>query len=224
MSLLIEKAREQVARAGKEMLDAGLVTGSWGNISARVPKDDVLVITPSGLDYARLRPQDMVVVGMDGRVVEGDLRPSTELAMHLGICRARPDVEAIVHTHSPYACALAVARVPLPVILEELAQVVGGPVSVADYAPSGSEALARNAVRALAGVNAVLLANHGVVGVGRSVTEALQVCRVVERAACVYLMARLAGEPAILGPQETEALRRFYITAYGQRGREKGRV
>ncbi|MDI6709195.1 MAG: class II aldolase/adducin family protein [Bacillota bacterium] len=224
MSLLIEKAREQVARAGKQMLDGGLVTGSWGNISARVPKDDVLVITPSGLDYARLRPQDMVVVGMDGRVIEGDLKPSTELPMHLGIYRARPDVEAIVHTHSPNACALAVARVPLPVILEEVAQVVGGPVAVADYAPAGSEALAQSAVRALAGVNAVLLANHGVVGVGRSVSEALQVCRVVERAAGVYLMARLVGGPVVLGPQETESLRHFYITAYGQRDGRTGRA
>lgn len=224
MSPLVEKVREQVARIGRSMWEAGLVAGSYGNVSQRIPEEGLVVITPSGVAYDRMRPGDMVVIDMDGRMVDGGLKPSTETGLHLAVYRARSDVQALVHTHSLHASALAAARRPLPVILEEVAHVVGGPVSVADYAPSGSEALARSAARQLKKANAVILANHGVVGVGAGLDEALQVCQTVERAAAVYLLAHIVGEPVALGVEETASLRRFYVTAYGQREGRMGKV
>ncbi len=221
MGLSIEKARESLVRVGRRIAEAGLVTGTWGNLSVRVLEEDAVVVTPSGLGYDRLSPADMVVVDPDGRVLDGALKPSTELALHLEIYRARDDVRAVVHTHSTYATALAVAGVKLPVILEELAQVIGGTVRVASYAMAGTRELAFSAVRALGKVNAVLLANHGVVGVGRSLEEALQACLTVEKGAQIYLLACQAGKPGILGDTDVQALRSFFVTAYGQKSGEE---
>lgn len=217
MGPAIQKAREDLARVGRQVAGAGLVTGTWGNLSVYVPEEGAVVVTPSGLGYDRLNPGDMVVVDLDGRILDGALKPSTELALHLEIYRARDDVRAVVHTHSMYAAALAVAGVELPVILEELAQVIGGTVRVAGYAMAGTHELAFAAMQALGRVNAVLLANHGVVGVGRSLDEALQACLTVEKGAKVYLLARQAGKPGVLSDADVRTLRSFFVKAYGQR-------
>ncbi|MEW6573268.1 MAG: class II aldolase/adducin family protein [Bacillota bacterium] len=216
MNLLAEKARERVARSGIKMAQAGLVVGTWGNVSCRVSREDLVVITPSGMAYDSLQPQDIVVVNLDGEIVEGERRPSTELELHLAIYRARPDVQAVMHTHSVFASAMAVARQPIPPVVEDVAQIVGGQVPVAEYAPPGSRQLARNVVSALGQGNAVLLCNHGVVGVGGSLDEAFVVCQIVEKAAQVYLWAGLAGTPAVLSEKEVADLRRDYLTFYGQ--------
>ncbi len=216
MSLAVEKAKEQLVKMGQAVMKAEMVLGTWGNLSCRVPRDDVVVITPSGLEYDRLHPRDMVVVDLDGGPVEGHLRPSTELPMHLAVYHARPDVHAIIHTHSLYASALAVARRSIPPILEDLVAVVGGAVPVADYAPSGSVQLAEMAAAALAKVDAVLLANHGVVAVGRTLKDAFQVARIVEKAAQVFTYAEIVGRPVSLNEKEIETLRTFYLESYGQ--------
>ncbi|MBE3587206.1 MAG: class II aldolase/adducin family protein [Thermoanaerobacteraceae bacterium] len=216
MSVATEKCKEQVYKMGLRMGTSGLVTGTWGNISARVPRENLVVISPSGIPYATLQPRDMVVLDMDGRVVEGERKPSTEYRLHLGIYNARPDVQAIMHTHSVFASALAVARKPIPPILEDLAQTVGNGVAVARYARAGTEELARAAVEALENRGAVLLANHGVVGVGRNLEEAFMVCQVVEKSAKVYVWADLVGQPAVLPLEEVEALRDCYLNSYSQ--------
>lgn len=216
MNLLAEKAREQVARAGVRMARAGLVLGTWGNVSCRVSREDLVVITPSGMAYDALQPRDIVVVDLNGSVVEGERRPSTELELHLAIYRARPDVKAVMHTHSVFASAMAVARLPVPPVVEDVAQIVGGAVPVAEYAPAGSRELAANVVRALGQGGAVLLANHGLVGVGGSLDEAFNVCQIVEKAAQIYILAGLIGTPTILGENEVIDLRYRYLTSYGQ--------
>ncbi|MGB9847471.1 MAG: class II aldolase/adducin family protein [Desulfotomaculales bacterium] len=216
MSVAAEKIREQVARYGSRMATAGLVAGTWGNLSARVPKEECIVITPSGLPYNNLTGKDMVVLNMQGEVLEGERRPSTEYMLHLAIYRARPDVNAILHTHSIYASALAVVRKPIPPILEDLVQMVGGGVPVAPYARAGTKELARVAAETLGSLGAVLLANHGVVGVGRTLEEALVVCQIVEKSACVYLWSRLAGDSHVLPPEEVKELREVYLSSYGQ--------
>lgn len=216
MNLLAEKAREQVARAGVRMARAGLVLGTWGNVSCRVSREDLVVITPSGMPYDALQPRDIVVVDLNGTVVEGERRPSTELELHLAIYRARPDVKAIMHTHSVFASAMAVARQPVPPVVEDVAQVVGGPVPVAEYAPAGSRELAEEVVRALGRGNAVLLANHGLVGVGENLDEAFNVCQIVEKAAQIYILASLIGKPTVLAENEVIDLRYRYLTSYGQ--------
>lgn len=218
MSLVAEKARERLVKMGVKVAESGLVIGTWGNLSYRVVKDNAVVITPSGMDYHRITTRDMVTVDMDGRVVEGERKPSSELTLHLAVYRARPDVLCVIHTHSPYAGALAVARKPIPPILEDMAGMIGGLVPVAEYAAPGSRRLAEFVAEALEKVNAVLLANHGVVGVGQTLEEAFQVCQLVERSAQVYLLASAVGTPVVLSDEEVVRLRKSYVTYYGQKG------
>lgn len=222
MTLAVEKAKEQLVKMGQAVLRAGLVVGAWGNLSCRVLRDDVVVITPSGMEYDRLRPKDMVVVDMQGAPVEGHWRPSTELPMHLAVYRVRPDVQAVIHTHSVYASSLAVTRRGIPPILEDLVSVVGGGVPVLDYAPAGSTRLAEIAAAALTGVDAVLLANHGMVAVGHTLEDAFLAGRLVEKAARVLIYAEMAGCPVPLGEIEVKRLRAAYRESYGQKkgGRE----
>ena len=216
MSIAEEKAKEQAVKMGRSMSVAGLVTGTWGNLSMRVPKDNHIIITPSGMLYSTLQVRDMVVLDMTGRVMDGERKPSSEYLMHVAIYRDRPDVHAIMHTHSVYASAMAVARKSIPPILEDMAQLVGGAVTVAEYGRAGTQGLANLVVRALDNCNAVLMANHGLVGVGRTLEEAMQVCQIVEKSAQVYIWADIIGEPAILPATEVDVLRNNYLEHYGQ--------
>jgi L-fuculose-phosphate aldolase len=203
------------------MMSTGLVAGTWGNVSRRCRPGGIL-ITPSGVGYESLRSDDLVPVDLQDGSCGGRLKPSTETQLHLAIYLARPDVAAIVHTHSPYAAVFAVNRMELPPVLEEMAQLVGGGVRVAPYAAPGTRKLAEGAVATLQGSAAVLLANHGLVGVGRSLREALTVCQVVERSAQVFLWARLSGTPYLLGKQEIQELRQGFVQKYGQSPGERG--
>lgn len=220
ITVTAEKAKDLVLKTGVKMAGAGLVIGAWGNISQRVKKENLVVITPSGMPYGCLKMADIVVMDMEGRVVEGERRPSSEYLMHLEIYKKRWDVEAIVHTHSIYASSLAVARAPIPPILEDMVQLVGGEVPVADYARAGTAELARVAAEKAEASNAVLLANHGVVGVGKSLEEALMVCHIVEKAAQIYILSKIAGHPHILPESEAVELRRGFLADYGQPGCE----
>jgi L-fuculose-phosphate aldolase len=164
-----------------------------------------------------LQTEDLVEVDLNtGEVKAGRLKPTTELQMHLAILRARPDVGGVMHTHSIYASACSAAHKEIPPIVEDLAQVVGGSVSVARYALPGSAELGTNAVRALNKKGAVLLANHGVVGVGHDIMEALRVCTIVEKGAQIYAIAKMIGSPILLSHEDVEYLRQAYRDHYGQ--------
>lgn len=214
--LAIEKAKEEVVKIARAIYQEKLVFGTWGNVSCR-PVEDRIIITPSGIPYLDLQFVDMVVVDAKGNVLEGRWKPSTELPMHLAIYQARSDAGAIVHTHSPYSTAFAVARQEIPVVIEEQAQIIGGIVKVADYALAGSQELADNAVQILGKEQtAVLLANHGLVCIGDDLETALQRCKIVERTAQILLQSKLIGEAVELHPDEVKALKRHYLTNYGQ--------
>jgi L-fuculose-phosphate aldolase len=146
---------------------------------------------------------DIPVVRLDGSLVDGCLEPSSEMPMHLAIYRARRDVEAVIHTHSTYASTLSVSGLEIPAILEEEVMLLGGPIRVARYARSGTIELANNVVTGIEGRNAVILANHGAVGVGKTMREALSACELLEKAAKVYLFALAAGKLNLL---PTEAI------------------
>lgn len=218
----VQWAREKVVWAAQEMERRRLVLGTWGNVSARV--DDYLVITPSGMNYMNLQPLDLPVLDRAGGVVLGNRRPSTESPMHKAVYQHRPDINAVVHTHSPYAAALSVARQPLPPILEELAQLIGGEVRVAEYALPGTQELARRVVEALGDGMAALLPNHGLVGVGRTVEEALLVCEIAEKGAMIFCYAREVGQPTVLDEEKVAWLRREYLNHYGQKKRKEEKV
>lgn len=208
--------KEQIIEVGKKLIDYRLVAGTWGNISCRIPKTSQYYITPSGMSYYGLKTADLVTVNLEGQIIEGKRKPSSELLLHQEIYKARPDVSAIVHTHSNYACSFAVAQERIPTILEEAAQLIGGHVEVAKYAMPGSLGLAQNGVRALENRNAVLLANHGVVGVGRTLSEALTVVVIVEKLAQVFIGAKMVGTPHVLDDLETKILRENFLKNYGQ--------
>lgn len=208
---------QNVVKKGIQMLAINLTVGAWGNISCRVPGKDLVAITPSGMDYNALAPEDVVLIDLSGNIISGTRKPSIELPLHLAIYNAREDVQAIVHTHSPYATAMAVAQKEIPGAIEDMVQIVGGNVRVNKYALPGTEQLGINTVKALEGRNAVLLANHGMIGVGKDLDEAFRVCQVVEKSAQVVLFARLMGGVVELSQEDIEGMRNFYLKDYGQR-------
>lgn len=211
-------ARGEVLEAAQRMLQLGLVVAVWGNVSARVRGSGLVVITPSGVDYDRLVADDLSVLeAATGARVEGRLKPSSELRTHLAVYRQRPDVGGVVHTHSLYASAFAVAHRSIPPIVEDAAQVVGGSVECAVYGAPGTQDLADKAVLALGPRGAVLLANHGVVGVGPTVAEALRVCQIVEKTAHIHALACRLGEPVLLSDAQVAELHHSYCTSYGQK-------
>jgi len=214
---VVEKAKEEIVNIARTIYKEGLVFETWGNVSLR-PTDSQIVITPSGISYEKLQFVDIIVVDISGKVIQGRWKPSTELPLHLAIYKEREDVRAIIHTHSALATAFAVCRMEIPVVTEELAQVVGGPIKVADYAPPGSSELAFNAIKALGKEkNAVLLANHGLVVVAPDLPAALQRCRTIERGAQIFLWSKILGSPFVLESAEIEKLRKKYLFEYGQK-------
>ena len=199
--------RHAVLETAKALAQRGLVVGTSGNVSLRLADRhrEVLAITPSGREYAGLQVEDIVVIDFEGDPVEGELIPSTETLTHVAIYLARPDVQSVIHTHSLYASVAAVAGLEIPPIVDEMAIATGGPVKVAQYAFPSSEELAQRAVAALDDRKAVLLRNHGLVGVGSSLKEALRVCELVERVAHIFIGARLVGQATPLPQEVVEA-------------------
>lgn len=214
----VAASRAEVLEASQRMLQLGLVVAVWGNVSARVSGADLVVVTPSGVAYDNLKLEDLSVVDLgSGARVGGALKPSSELSTHLTIYRLRPDVGGVVHTHSLYASAFAVVRRPVPLIVEDAAQVLGGTVDCAEYGAPGTQDLADKAVLALGQKSAVLLANHGAVGVGPTVAEALRVCQILEKTAHVHAIACRLGDPVLLSDAQAVELRDSYRSTYGQR-------
>jgi len=211
----LEELKESVVLGGRQMIERGLVAGTWGNISVCSDTGDRIVITPSGRPYNELRPTDMAVVDKSGNIIEGN-RPSSELPLHLSIYGARPDVRAIVHTHSIFATACAVAGESIPPCLEELVQVVGGGVNVAQYALPGTTELAHYALSALGDRMAALLSNHGVVACGPSLKEALLIAELVEKAAQIHAIAKQLGNARRLSDDDIQLMRRYYVKKYRQ--------
>jgi L-fuculose-phosphate aldolase len=209
-------SRTEIIETGRLMVEQGLVAATWGNISIRCNKNTIL-ITPSGMEYQRLAPADLVLVDLEGQILEGKRKPSSELLLHLAIYRHRKDIKAVVHTHSIYASAYSALRKPIPPLLEDFAQVIGGWVEVAPYALPGTKELAENAVKTLGDKGAVLLANHGVVGVGPELAEAYKACLLVEKTAQIGLAAKVLGDPFILSDDEVKWMREVYLTSYGQK-------
>ena len=210
----IYQLRDNMLVVGYQLLDKGLVAGTWGNISVRSTSEKLVAITPSGRNYRTLQPEDMVIVDYAGKVKEGSLKPSSELPLHLAIYKSRPDIHAIVHTHSVFASACAVARRPIPPIIEDLVQLAGGAIEVAKYALPGTAELAQNTVIALEDKNAVLLANHGVIGCGKTLDEALIACELVEKAAQIFFYANQLGGAVILNDEDVTIMHDFYCSHY----------
>lgn len=208
--------REEIVAVAQAIDQAGFCPSKSGNVSARF--NDGFLITPSGLPYARTKPEDLIYLALDGTVLSGSRKPSSEWPFHVAIYKARPDAQAIVHTHSPRATSLSCARRGIPAFHYMIALCGGADVRCADYATFGSPELAENAVRALEGRKAVLLANHGVIALGASLAGAHTIVAEVENLAGEYLDLLASGlEPVILDEAEMERVSKKFA-GYGKLG------
>lgn len=192
----------------------GHIIGTYGNASARVPEG--LIVTPSRVNYHAITPDDMMVVSPDGQVLAGHRIPSSETSVHRLIYNARPDVGAVLHTHSFYATALSCIHDTIPVIVEEQSQVVGAEIRCTRYVPAGQhEALGEEVARTLGESNGVLLANHGVVACGRSVEDALFTAQVIERVAQMRLLTNGLGGAIPIPMEYVRSERERWLYKYG---------
>ena len=212
----VQSAREAIVAMGKELIERKLVAGSWGNISVKIA-DGVYAVTPSGRGYANQEPKDIVIIDNACSTLDGELTPSSESKLQTAIYKACPEAKAIIHTHSIYASALAAMRKPVPAIIEDIVQIIGGRVNCAEYALPGTQELADNAVAALNGRKAVLLANHGAVCWGKSLEDALIVSEILEKAAQIAIICQSCGGAVELSSEDAEVMHSFYEEHYSKR-------
>jgi L-ribulose-5-phosphate 4-epimerase len=211
--------RRTLAVLHRSLVTNGLVAWTSGNVSARVPGADLLVIKPSGVGYEDLTPESMVVCDLSGARVDGELRPSSDTASHAYIYRHMPHVGGVVHTHSRYATAWAAAGEPIPCVLTAMADEFGGEIPVGPFAPIGGDEIGRAVVETLAGHRspAVLLRSHGVFTIGGTAREAVKAAVMCEDVAATVHLAASRGELAPLPGDQIDALHHRYKTEYGQR-------
>ncbi|HVS33328.1 MAG TPA: class II aldolase/adducin family protein [Thermoanaerobaculia bacterium] len=195
---MFEEARRDVWTHARKMWEAGLVTGSAGNVSRRAGEGHI-AITPTSVAYDVLSPEQIVIVELEsGRAVETSVAPSYELPMHLVVYRRRPDISAIVHTHAPFVTTLSVLRRPLPPVIDEMIVLFGGTIPVTGYALTGTADVGENVVNALGDGGAVILASHGNVCVAGDLPRALHLAMAMEAGARVYVQALAIGQPVEL--------------------------
>ena len=193
----MDSAKRQVAEVARKMAELGLVSGTSGNVSARLP-DGLIAITAMGTRCEELLEDDIVVVDGDLVPADGDLNPSSESLLHAAIYDARPDVGGIVHTHAVYSSAAAVAGLAIPPVVDEMVVALGGEVRVSEYAPPASQEVAERVREALGTRDAALIRNHGAVAVGDSPRSALDASMLTERAAKIFVLSSILGRPGTL--------------------------
>ncbi|MCP4168215.1 MAG: L-ribulose-5-phosphate 4-epimerase [Chloroflexi bacterium] len=212
---MLTSLREEVCHANMQLPRYGLVTWTSGNVSGRDPESGLVVIKPSGLMFEDLTPENMVVADLHGNVVEGDHGASTDTISHVYIYRHLPDVMGVVHTHSNYATAFAAVGKPIPVCLTAVADEFGMTIPCADYARIGGDTIGEEIVRAIGDCTAVLMKQHGVFTIGKSVNKALKSAVMVEDIAKTVWLALQIGEPEVLPAEEIAANYERYQTRYG---------
>jgi L-ribulose-5-phosphate 4-epimerase len=214
-----DDVRRSVAQLNVDLLRWGLVAWTSGNVSARVPDTDLLVIKPSGVGYDDLTPESMVVCDLDGNVVDGKLAPSSDTAAHAYVYRAMPGVGGVVHTHSTYATAWAARGEEIPCVLTAMADEFGGPIPVGPFALVGSEAIGKGIVSTLAGSRspAVLMRNHGVFTIGATAKAAVKAAVMCEDVARTVHLSRQLGDPVPIAQADIDAAYERYQGVYGQR-------
>ncbi|MEA5113263.1 MAG: L-fuculose-phosphate aldolase [Geobacteraceae bacterium] len=197
----LKKEKSEIVRFGVRLLEAGLTTGTGGNLSVFDRGKGLIAISPSGVEYREMKDAHVPIVDCNGVVIEGDCKPSSELDFHLALYRQRPDIGAVVHTHSVYATTMACLNWEIPAV-HYLVAFSGHKVPLAPYATFGTPELAAVVAGSIGEHNAVLLANHGLVTVGRDLAAAFAVAEEIELVARIYYQAKCIGEPVILPKAE----------------------
>ena len=213
---MLEKLCQTVCELHGELFRNNLVVWTSGNVSARDPESGLVVIKPSGVMYPDLTPDKMVILDLDGKVMQGALKPSSDTLTHLFLYRNRKDVNGVVHTHSTYATAFAAVGKPIPAVLTAICDEFGGPIPVGAFAPIGSEAIGREVLNSIGSSKAILMKNHGVFTIGVSARDALKAAVMVEDAARTVFIAMQLGEPIPIPEEMIAKLHKRYNDEYGQ--------
>ncbi|WP_336856933.1 L-ribulose-5-phosphate 4-epimerase [Sinomonas albida] len=218
----VRAGREQVSALHAELVRYGLVVWTGGNVSGRVPGEDLFVIKPSGVDYDELAPENMILCTLDGEVVPGspgsERSPSSDTAAHAYVYRHLPEVGGVVHTHSTYATAWAARAEPVPCVITAMADEFGGEIPVGPFAIIGDDSIGRGVVATLAGhrSRAVLMQNHGVFTIGKDARDAVKAAVMAEDVARTVHIARQGGELAPIPQHAIDSLFDRYQNVYGQ--------
>jgi L-fuculose-phosphate aldolase len=212
--MLLEQEREEIVLFGRKLITSKLTTGSGGNLSIFNRQEGLVAIKPTGVDYLEMRAEDVVVINQKGEIIDGRLKPSSELSLHLGLLKARPEINAAVHTHQVYATTLACLNWEIPAV-HYLVGFSGNKVPVAPYATYGTPELAQAVVQSIGYYNACLMANHGIVTLGANLSAAFNVAEELELVARLYYQSMCIGKPQILSDQEMEVVTKKFAT-YGQ--------
>ncbi len=214
--MLLEALRSEICRLHTELPRNHLVTWTSGNISGRDPGTGLVVIKPTGILYEQLTPENMVVVDLDGKLVEGDLKPSSDTFAHVYIYRQRPEINGVVHTHSTFATAWAAVGKPIPAVLTAICDEFGGPIPVGAYAKVGGDAIGQEIIRSIGSSPAILMKNHGVFTIGKTPEAAVKAAVMVEDVARTAFYASQLGQPDEIPPEEVARAHRRYLEEYGQ--------
>lgn len=213
--MMFEELRQEVFECLLELPKNHLVTMSSGTVSGRDRETNLIVIKPSGVRYEKLTPADLVVMDLEGKIIQGHLRPSSDTNTHLYLYRHRPDVLGIVHTHSPYANIFAALGKPIPPCLSASAM-LGGEIPIGGYAAVGGEEIGAEILRKIGKCTAIIMQNHGVYTIGPTVWKATAAAAEVEEIAMVAHFAMLHGQPILLTPEQVEEFHNVYSTLFGQ--------
>ena len=213
---MLEQLKEELYQLHLELPRHNLVVWTGGNVSARDPETGLVAIKPSGVRYEQLRPHHMVVLDLEGNIVEGDLKPSSDTYSHLYIYRHRPDVGGVVHTHSRYATAFAAVGRPIPVVLTAIADEFGGEIPCGGFSLIGDESIGKLVVESIGRSAAVLLKNHGVFTIGKSAEAAVKAAVMTEDNAAAVWMALQLGTPDEIPAEDVAKLHYRYKNVYGQ--------
>lgn len=211
----LEKERIEIVKYGKKLVDSKLTKGTGGNLSVFNRAEQLMAISPSGIDYYETKPEDVVVLNLAGQIIEGDKKPSSEVDLHRIFYQGRDDLDAIIHTHTIYATTLSCLRWDLPAV-HYLIAVAGKNVRCADYATFGTQELAENAFKAMKDRRAVLLANHGLVAGAETLERAFSITEEIEYVAELYYRTKGIGEPVILDDEEMARMA-MKFKSYGQK-------
>jgi len=208
------KEREAIVSYGLKLITENLTTGTGGNISMFLPDTNSMLISPSGIPYSEIKPEDIVLTDLDGNVLEGNRTPSSEHKMHSIFYKNKPHIRAVVHTHSDYATALSCLNTTIPP-LHYLISSIGNQIVCCDYKTFGTQELAEEAYNKMADNNGILLGNHGSLAIGRSIKEAFDIAVTIEFIAKLYSIAKAAGEPKLLSQEDLEICSKKF-KYYGQ--------
>jgi L-ribulose-5-phosphate 4-epimerase len=213
---MLEALKAELVQLNQELPRNNLVAWTSGNVSARDRESGLVVIKPSGIRYEHLRPEHMVVVDLQGKIVEGSLKPSSDTSSHLYIYRERPDVQGVVHTHSRYATAFAALGKPIPCVLTAMADEFGGPIPCGGFALIGGEQIGKVVVESIGDSPAVLLKNHGVFTIGATPEAAVKAAVMTEDAAATVWLALQLGQLQEMSAGDIAKLHDRYTKVYGQ--------